>query len=146
MSAFLPGASEAALRTAVEHGMRITFPMLLMSTRDFGDWTGVPAPQSGFHVTQMTASGAFAVTMTVMKVGGFPIPGTGRIGCAKGRLHRTTQDSCIDAMAAFEIGQKLSRNPDNSGGNSVGGTHQERRGGAAAGERFGHGRMSRESE
>jgi ribosomal protein S18 acetylase RimI-like enzyme len=39
VSVFLPGASETALKIAVEHGMRITFPMLLMSTRDFGDWT-----------------------------------------------------------------------------------------------------------
>ena len=36
VSAFVPGTSETALRTAVEHGMRITLPMLLMSTRDFG--------------------------------------------------------------------------------------------------------------
>lgn len=48
VSAFLPGASEAALRTAVEHGMRITFPMLLMSTRDFGDWTGYLPRNPGF--------------------------------------------------------------------------------------------------
>ena len=48
VSAFLPGASEAALRTAVEHGMRITFPMLLMSTRDFGDWSGYLPRNPGF--------------------------------------------------------------------------------------------------
>jgi GNAT superfamily N-acetyltransferase len=48
VSAFLPGASEAALRTAVEHGMRITFPMLLMSTRVFGDWTGYLPRNPGF--------------------------------------------------------------------------------------------------
>ena len=36
VSAFLPGASDTALSIAVEHGMRITLPMLLMSTRDFG--------------------------------------------------------------------------------------------------------------
>ena len=48
VSAFLPGASEAALRTAVEHGMRITFPMLLMSTHDFGDWTGYLPRNLGF--------------------------------------------------------------------------------------------------
>lgn len=47
-SAFLPGASEAVLRTAVEHGMRITFPMLLMSTRDFGDWSGYLPRNPGF--------------------------------------------------------------------------------------------------
>jgi ribosomal protein S18 acetylase RimI-like enzyme len=38
VSAFLPGASETALNIAVQHGMRIKFPMLLMSSRDFGDW------------------------------------------------------------------------------------------------------------
>jgi ribosomal protein S18 acetylase RimI-like enzyme len=48
ISAFLPGASDMALRTAVEHGMRITFPMLLMSTRDFGDWSGYLPRNPGF--------------------------------------------------------------------------------------------------
>ena len=48
ISAFLPGASETALSIAVEHGMRITFPMLLMSTRDFGDWTGYLPRNPGF--------------------------------------------------------------------------------------------------
>jgi len=38
VSAFIPGTAEAALSLAVRHGMRITFPMLLMSSRDFGDW------------------------------------------------------------------------------------------------------------
>ncbi|MBR1157517.1 hypothetical protein [Bradyrhizobium sp. JYMT SZCCT0428] len=47
VSAFLPGAAEAALKTAVEHGMRITVPMLLMSAREFGDWSGYcPAIQA----------------------------------------------------------------------------------------------------
>ena len=41
VSAFVPGTSETALSAAVEHGMRITLPMLLMSTRDFGDWAGI---------------------------------------------------------------------------------------------------------
>jgi ribosomal protein S18 acetylase RimI-like enzyme len=48
VSAFLPGTCEAALRTAVEHGMRITFPMLLMSSHDFGDWTGYLPRNPGF--------------------------------------------------------------------------------------------------
>jgi ribosomal protein S18 acetylase RimI-like enzyme len=48
VSALLPGSSEAALTTAVEHGMRITFPMLLMSIRDFGDWTGYLPRNPGF--------------------------------------------------------------------------------------------------
>ncbi|WP_076858164.1 GNAT family N-acetyltransferase [Bradyrhizobium mercantei] len=38
ISAFLPGASKAALDTAMAHGMRIKCPMLLMSSREFGDW------------------------------------------------------------------------------------------------------------
>jgi len=48
VSAFLPGASETALSMAVAHGMRITFPMLLMSTRDFGDWTQYLPRNPGF--------------------------------------------------------------------------------------------------
>jgi ribosomal protein S18 acetylase RimI-like enzyme len=48
VSAFLPGASEAVLTTAVEHGMRITFPMLLMSAREFGDWSGYLPRNPGF--------------------------------------------------------------------------------------------------
>ena len=47
VSAFLPGVSEA-LRIAVEHGMRITFPMVLVSTRDFGDWTRYLPRNPGF--------------------------------------------------------------------------------------------------
>jgi ribosomal protein S18 acetylase RimI-like enzyme len=39
VSAFLPGSNEAALRVAVAHGMRITFPMMLLSARQFGDWS-----------------------------------------------------------------------------------------------------------
>jgi ribosomal protein S18 acetylase RimI-like enzyme len=48
VSAFLPGKSEATLRIAVEHGMRITFPLLLMSTREFGDWTRYLPRNPGF--------------------------------------------------------------------------------------------------
>jgi ribosomal protein S18 acetylase RimI-like enzyme len=39
VSAFLPGLCETALSIAIEHGMRITLPMVLMSTRNLGDWT-----------------------------------------------------------------------------------------------------------
>jgi GNAT superfamily N-acetyltransferase len=39
VSAFVPGVAEAALSVAVQNGMRIEFPMLLMSSREFGDWT-----------------------------------------------------------------------------------------------------------
>lgn len=47
VSAFLPGVSEA-VGIAVEHGMRITFPMVLVSTRDFGDWTRYLPRNPGF--------------------------------------------------------------------------------------------------
>jgi hypothetical protein len=47
VSAFLPGVSDA-LGIAVEHGMRITFPMVLLSTRDFGDWTRYLPRNPGF--------------------------------------------------------------------------------------------------
>jgi ribosomal protein S18 acetylase RimI-like enzyme len=48
ISAFLPGASEAALNIAMEHGMRIKFPMLLMSSRDFGNWAQYLPRNPGF--------------------------------------------------------------------------------------------------
>jgi ribosomal protein S18 acetylase RimI-like enzyme len=48
VSAFLPGTSAAALKLAVEHGMRITLPMVLMSTRGFGDWTQYLPRNPGF--------------------------------------------------------------------------------------------------
>ncbi len=48
VSAFLPGTSDSALSTAVELGMRITFPMVLMSTRDLGDWTQYLPRNPGF--------------------------------------------------------------------------------------------------
>ncbi len=38
ISAFVPGCSEAALRVATEHRMRISFPLVLVSDRAFGDW------------------------------------------------------------------------------------------------------------
>ncbi len=48
VSAFLPGPCEAAMSIAVEHGMRITSPMVLMSTRDFGNWTQYLPRNPGF--------------------------------------------------------------------------------------------------
>jgi hypothetical protein len=47
LSAFLPGTSEAP-GIALEHGMRITFPMVLVSTREFGDWTRYLPRNPGF--------------------------------------------------------------------------------------------------
>jgi ribosomal protein S18 acetylase RimI-like enzyme len=47
VSAFLPGMSDA-LSVAVEHGMRIAFPMVLVSSRDFGDWARYLPRNPGF--------------------------------------------------------------------------------------------------
>ena len=49
-------------------------------------------------------------------VGGFPIPGAGRIGGAEGRLHRGAQDAGIDAAATFEIGKEKPRGLGDGGG------------------------------
>lgn len=78
-------------------------------------------------------------------IGGLPVPDPGCIRGAEGCLHGTTQGSGINATAPLGIGQELSRGPDSSRGETCSGTHRERRGGSAAGERFGHGRISRES-
>jgi ribosomal protein S18 acetylase RimI-like enzyme len=48
VSAFVPGTSEAALALAMQHGMRITFPMMLMSDRPFGDWQRYLPRNPGF--------------------------------------------------------------------------------------------------
>jgi hypothetical protein len=48
VSAFLPGTSDVALSIAVEHGMRITFPMVLVSTHDFGNWAQYLPRNPGF--------------------------------------------------------------------------------------------------
>jgi len=48
VSAFLPGTSDVALSIAVEHGMRITFPMVLLSTHDFGNWAQYLPRNPGF--------------------------------------------------------------------------------------------------
>lgn len=48
VSAFLPGTMDKVLSTAVEHGMRITLPMVLMSTRDMGDWPQYLPRNPGF--------------------------------------------------------------------------------------------------
>ncbi len=47
ISAFLPGVSEA-LAIAVESGMRIKFPTVLVAERDFGDWTRYLPRNPGF--------------------------------------------------------------------------------------------------
>ena len=48
ISAVVPGVGEAALGLAVDHGMRISFPMMLMSSRAFGDWTCYLPRNPGF--------------------------------------------------------------------------------------------------
>jgi GNAT superfamily N-acetyltransferase len=48
VSAFIPGASETALRLAVEVGMRITTPMVLMATQEFGNWAQYLPRNPGF--------------------------------------------------------------------------------------------------
>jgi ribosomal protein S18 acetylase RimI-like enzyme len=48
VSAFLPGTSDVALSIAVDHGMRITFPMMLVSTHDFGNWAQYLPRNPGF--------------------------------------------------------------------------------------------------
>lgn len=48
ISAFLPGTCESVLSLAVEHGMRITFPMLLMASTGYGAWTGYLPRNPGF--------------------------------------------------------------------------------------------------
>jgi hypothetical protein len=48
ISAFLPGTCTSALSLAVNHGMRITFPMLLMASHGYGDWTHYLPRNPGF--------------------------------------------------------------------------------------------------
>lgn len=48
ISAFPPGTCESALRLAVELGMRITFPMLLMASPGYGSWTRYLPRNPGF--------------------------------------------------------------------------------------------------
>jgi hypothetical protein len=48
VSAFIPGASETALRLAAEVGMRMTTPMVLMATKEFGDWARYLPRNPGF--------------------------------------------------------------------------------------------------
>jgi ribosomal protein S18 acetylase RimI-like enzyme len=48
ISAFLPGTCDSALSVAVDHGMRITFPMLLMASPGYGDWTQYLPRNPGF--------------------------------------------------------------------------------------------------
>jgi GNAT superfamily N-acetyltransferase len=48
ISAFLPGTCCSALSLAVKQGMRITFPMLLMASPGFGDWTQYLPRNPGF--------------------------------------------------------------------------------------------------
>jgi hypothetical protein len=48
VSVFLPGTCTSALSLAVNQGMRITFPMLLMASPGYGDWTQYLPRNPGF--------------------------------------------------------------------------------------------------
>jgi ribosomal protein S18 acetylase RimI-like enzyme len=48
VSAFLPGTSDTVLSIAVEHGMRITLPMVLMASRGVRDWSQYLPRNPGF--------------------------------------------------------------------------------------------------
>ena len=48
LSAFIPGSSEAVLTVAAGQGMRISFPMVLMSSDTFGDWSRYLPRNPGF--------------------------------------------------------------------------------------------------
>jgi GNAT superfamily N-acetyltransferase len=48
VSAFIPSPCEAMLSAAIEHGMRITVPMVLMSSSDFGNWAQYLPRNPGF--------------------------------------------------------------------------------------------------
>jgi GNAT superfamily N-acetyltransferase len=48
VSVFLPGTCDGALSLAVKQGMRITFPMLLMASPGYGDWTQYLPRNPGF--------------------------------------------------------------------------------------------------
>jgi GNAT superfamily N-acetyltransferase len=48
ISAFIPGTCDRALSLAVKQGMCITFPMLLMASPGYGDWTQYLPRNPGF--------------------------------------------------------------------------------------------------
>ncbi len=48
VSAFIPGSAQTILGAAVGLGMRMALPMVLASTRDFGDWTRYLPRNPGF--------------------------------------------------------------------------------------------------
>jgi hypothetical protein len=56
VSAFLPGTSEATLNLDIEHGMRITFPLMLMSNPRFRRLETISASRSRLHVTAGTVA------------------------------------------------------------------------------------------
>jgi GNAT superfamily N-acetyltransferase len=48
VSCFVPGSNSGVLRSAMDHGMRIRFPMLMMSTGDLGGWPRYVPRNPGF--------------------------------------------------------------------------------------------------
>ena len=49
-------------------------------------------------------------------IGGLPVPGAGRIGGAEGGLHGGAQDDGVDALAAFEMREKMQGGRGDGGG------------------------------
>lgn len=48
LSCLIPGANENALAMAIAHGMRIAFPLVLMSNQPIGDWSRYMPRNPGF--------------------------------------------------------------------------------------------------
>ncbi len=48
VSCFVPGPNDAVVQCALEHGMRIRLPMLVMSSRDLGSWPSYLPRNPGF--------------------------------------------------------------------------------------------------
>jgi hypothetical protein len=62
-------------------------------------------------------------------IGRLPVPGAGGVGCAEGGLHRHTQGSGVDALAAFEMGQQQTGGREDGAGGFGIGAERKRRGG-----------------
>jgi hypothetical protein len=62
-------------------------------------------------------------------IGRLPVPGAGGVRCAEGGLHRHTQGSGVDALAAFEMGQQQTGGREDGAGGFGIGAERKRRGG-----------------
>jgi len=92
ISAFVPGTCDSALSLAVNHGMRITFPMLLMASPGYGQLDAISAAQSGFYVNH-SVSGP-AVCRAAMR----PLAGATRHSAANAR------NAALDPMRVWGDG------------------------------------------